>query len=418
MAVAAWALLIAGCAIWGATLLGREVLFIGAPPLYGSIEPHAGAGAVVALAAAATIIWVGPALAARLRWPHLLAASGLAAAAWGVALTLTAGADTFAAPLDSPHEYLAVLPLIESPGEFLSTFTERVDAYPTHVRGHPPGVALIVYGLAEAGLGGSVPAAVLILVVGATAPAAVLIAARAVAGEQTARAAAPFLVLAPAAVWIVTSADALFMGVGAWAVTLMLLAVLEARRRRAVALAISGGLLFGITCFLSFGLVLLGAIPAVVAIWRRRLPRLLPAAAAAVAVAVAVAPTGYWWLDGLVTARGEYYDGAAAIRPFGYFVIANLAAFAISIGPAGVAGLTRLGRGPLLVLVGGALIAVAAADLSAMSKAEVERIWLPFAPWVLLATAALPVERASRRRWLGVQAAVALTVQVLLVTAW
>ena len=40
------------------------------------------------------------------------------------------------------------------------------------------------------------------------------------------------------------------------------------------------------------------------------------------------------------------------------------------------------------LVVGAALVAVALADLSGMSKAEVERIWLPFAPFVLAATRA------------------------------
>ena len=47
-----------------------------------------------------------------------------------------------------------------------------------------------------------------------------------------------------------------------------------------------------------------------------------------------------------------------------------------------------------------------------MSKAEVERIWLPFVPWLLLSTALLP-ER-WRRPVLGVQVVVALLVQHLL----
>ena len=51
-----------------------------------------------------------------------------------------------------------------------------------------------------------------------------------------------------------------------------------------------------------------------------------------------------------------------------------------------------------------------------MSKAEVERIWLPFAPWLLLSVALLP-ERW--RRWgLAGQLVVALLVQHLLNTRW
>ncbi len=54
------------------------------------------------------------------------------------------------------------------------------------------------------------------------------------------------------------------------------------------------------------------------------------------------------------------------------------------------------------------------ADLSGMSKAEVERIWLPFAVWTCLACAELP----HPRRWLAAQAALALLVNHLLLTVW
>ena len=51
-----------------------------------------------------------------------------------------------------------------------------------------------------------------------------------------------------------------------------------------------------------------------------------------------------------------------------------------------------------------------------MSKAEVERIWLPFVPWLLLATAALPP--GWRRAGLALQVAAALVVQHLVYTSW
>ena len=67
-------------------------------------------------------------------------------------------------------------------------------------------------------------------------------------------------------------------------------------------------------------------------------------------------------------------------------------------------------------LVAGAGAAVLTADLSRMSKAEVERIWLPFVPWLLLSTALLP-ER-WRRPGLLVQVVAALLLQHLLFTSW
>ena len=63
-----------------------------------------------------------------------------------------------------------------------------------------------------------------------------------------------------------------------------------------------------------------------------------------------------------------------------------------------------------------AALAVLLADASRMSKAEVERIWLPFVPWLLLATACLPTR--WRRPMLAVQVVVALLVQHLCSPNW
>jgi hypothetical protein len=62
------------------------------------------------------------------------------------------------------------------------------------------------------------------------------------------------------------------------------------------------------------------------------------------------------------------------------------------------------------------MVAVLAADLSGLSKAEVERIWLPFAVWFAAGAVLLPLP--SRRGWLIAQAAMALLVNHLLLTSW
>ena len=71
---------------------------------------------------------------------------------------------------------------------------------------------------------------------------------------------------------------------------------------------------------------------------------------------------------------------------------------------------------PVLVLTGAALLAVGFADASGLSKAEVERIWLPFTVWLVCANGLLP--SASRRWWLAAQAVTALAVNHLLLTNW
>ena len=69
-----------------------------------------------------------------------------------------------------------------------------------------------------------------------------------------------------------------------------------------------------------------------------------------------------------------------------------------------------------LALTGAGVAIIATADLSRMSKAEVERIWLPFVPWLLISTAFLP--RRWRTAGLVVQVVFALVVQHLLRPDW
>ena len=145
-------------------------------------------------------------------------------------------------------------------------------------------------------------------------------------------------------------------------------------------------------------------------------PVVAAALVGAAAVAVAWTAAGFWWLDGLDAAHHFYGLRAGNDRPYGYFLVADLAVFALMLGPAGVAGLMGVARTRVAPLVVAALVAVAAADLSGLSKAEVERIWLPFLPWVLLATVALP--RATTRRWLAAQAALAVALQLTIAWPW
>ena len=89
------------------------------------------------------------------------------------------------------------------------------------------------------------------MLVGSSAAVAVAITLRALGAEATARAALPFGVLFPGAIWIGVSADGLFAGVLAWGVAL--LAIGAARPRLdipALAASASGGLLLGATLFL------------------------------------------------------------------------------------------------------------------------------------------------------------------------
>ncbi len=337
---------------------------------------------------------------------------------WAIALGLNDGWRGLTDPL-LRNQYIRTVPKVGNPFTFLSTFTERLPSYNIHTKGHPPGMVLVLWSLDRMGLGGLGANLALVLAGGAASVAAVMVAAREVAGEAAARAAAPFLVLAPAAIWW-SSGDAFFAGVSAWAITLVVLAT-GTEGRRADRLALAGGLLFGATAMLSYGLVLLAVLPVVIAVARRRFRPLVVASLGAGLIFVAFLAAGFWWLAGLAGTRTQYWAGVASRRPYSYFVVGNLGAFALAVGPAAAVGLARLRDRRVWLLVGGALLVVALADLSGMSKGEVERIWLPFVPWVLLATVAIVTTRMQTgwtRIWLCIQAAIAIAVQAAVRSPW
>jgi len=337
-------------------------------------------------------------------------------AVWGISLALLDGIHGIVGSVTLKSEYFVDVGRVGDPFTFLREFTDRIAEYRVHVQGHPPGYLLLLSILDRIGLGYAWFVAGLEIAGGALAVAAVLVAVRDVAGEHLARQAAPFVAVAPIAIWVTTSADAFYAGVGAWAVTLVVLATRRAGRRADV-VAAAGGLLFGALAFLSYGLVLLALVPAAVAIARRRARPLVVATLAAMPVVIAFALAGFWWFDGLAATRARYAAGVASRRPYWPFLLANAACLAIALGPALAAALARLRDRRLWYVVGGALTAIAIAALSGMSKGEVERIWLPFAVWVLPAGAALTTRRLAAR-WLALQIAFTIGLQTLVRSPW
>jgi hypothetical protein len=275
-------------------------------------------------------------------------------------------------------------------------------------------MVLLLWLLDHAGLGGPRWAAALVIGAGAAAAPAALIATRALVGEQAARRAALFATLGPAAVWMGTSADALFSATLAIGVALLAVACTAPPARRADALAALAGVVLGCGLLLSYGLAPLGLVALAVAVATRRWRLLALAAAGAGAVLLAIAAAGFWWPSGLAATRELYAGGIAARRPYLDFLVISPAAFALALGPAAFAGLAALrGRGAW-ILPGSALAALLVAELSGLSKGETERIWLPFAPWLLLATAALRAPRA----WLAIQVSLAIALQVAVRSPW
>ncbi|MDG4810914.1 hypothetical protein O7634_29500 [Micromonospora sp. WMMD1120] len=418
----------------GALLNDRGVrLHADAAPLYATWHPHVGLGSPAALLIAALLVWRGTRWGTGAGWTRLLVVGYLASVLWTLSLALVDGWSAgLTERLTVQAEYLHEVPRVTDVGSLLSGFADRIldfqpDSWSTHTAAHPPGALLLFVGLERIGLGGGTAAGLACVLLGATVSVSVPVTLRALGAEDAARAVWPFLILFPGAVWVGASADGIFAAVVAAG-----LALLTVGGRSG---AVPGGLLLGFALYLSYGFVLVGLLAVTVVLLRARdrLGVLLVAAAAVGTVVAVFTAAGFWWVDGYHLVTRRYYQGWAADRPYGYWVWANLAALLLSAGPVVGPALRRTvaavsGRpvrattlrqrlasaGPAVWLPVAAAVAVLAADLSALSKAEVERIWLPFAVWLLVATAHLPV--AHRRFWLVVQAGTALAVNHLLWT--
>ena len=411
LAIAGWGTLVVGVHLWGRVVNQSNATKVLAPPLFGRLDLQPSWTVVVPVVLAVVVVWHAPRLVERLEWRRLVIGTVVIAAAWALSLAAVDGLDALSAPLENRHDYLSSVERVRSPGTFVDRYTDDLSSYSVHAQGHPPGMVLVLWAMQRAGLGGAVPASALIIAVGASASAAALIALRALAGEQRARHAAAFLALAPAAVWIATSADALFMGVGAWAIALLAVGA----RRRYDRLCFLGGLALGAGLMLSYGVASLAVVAVAVVIIQRRIRPLVVGGVGVLTVLGAFAATGFWWFEGLAATLERYELGVAGQRPYAFFVVANLAAFSLAVGPATAVSFGSL-RGRAWAIVAAALAAVAAADLSGFSKGEVERIWLMFLPWVVIACCAFDFRRA--RGMLGLQAVVALAVQTGVRTPW
>lgn len=406
--------------------------FADTAPIFGWWKAHVGWGTVPAIVIGAAAVWWGPSVAQRLPWRALPLVTWATSCLWAFSLAMIDGWQRgFAGRLTARHEYLRQVPGITDIPAALRTFSSRIldfqpDSWITHVSGHPPGALLTFVWLDRIGLGGGAWAGLLCLLVGSSAAAAIVVAMRALSDESTARRAAPFVAVAPTAIWIAVSADGYFAGVAAWGIALLALSARGAPRHPMVTAA-AAGLLLGWGIFLNYGLALM-ALPAVAVLCatrdRRAAARALTAAVlAAIAVAAVFLLAGFWWFDGYTLVQERYWQGIANNRPFQYWGWANLASVVCAVGLGSVAGLGRLfdidavkhRSGFHLVLIG-ALLAIVCADLSMLSKAETERIWLPFTVWLTAAPALLPPR--SHRWWLGVNVIGALVLNHVILTNW
>ena len=216
--------------------------------------------------------------------------------------------------------------------------------------------------------------------------------------EHRGRVAATFAAFSPCVlIYGFTSVDFVFAAMAAAVAWLLV-----SRRGRVVAL---GCVAAGVAAFFSWVLLAIPAWAVVVAYARdgRGSALRLAIGAAAGVLAVTLLLVAIWG------------KGAAAHRPYAFWLFGSPAAWLTLLGPPIVwLGLRSLQRGEPAA-VGVAVIVVLSA-LAGFTKAETERIWLPFVPLACAAAAATPITRL--RPWLVAMALTAVVIKVLFGTTW
>lgn len=372
------------------------------------------------LVAVAVLAGVRRGVHERLPWRWLLAASYAAAAAWALGLALVDGGNGLAGPVTAPDGYLPdALAVGSDPAGFLQDFVARAGEQSASTRQHPPGPVLLLWGLIRLGVSSPAALGVLITLVGCLSVPLVAVAVRSLCREPAARRLLPALVLAPYAVWLAVSLDAVTLALGAGAIAC---GVVGSEPRRSPLWAVGAGLLLGAAALFSYSVGWLAAsLIATYFVRRRPLLNMISGGAALIPLALAQL-AGFVWTDGLTAAQADFSLRVEPHRSWAVWVLLDVFLLAIACGPALAASARKLRRTPGWPFVVGAGLAVLFAIGSGLSRGEVERSFLPFFPWLLVAAVAPEPgrEEASPTPLLLVTlgALSAVVIEAVLRTAW
>ncbi|MEA2310843.1 MAG: methylthioxylose transferase [Solirubrobacteraceae bacterium] len=388
---------VAAVVVAGGLILRRALgVTLGAPypPSLGNADLGAHPLLVVSVACFALAVWLAPRLLA-VR-PATFAAA-LLGATLVLRLALAAGRGGTGAwdkvfdesrSFEAANEYLPGLPAVRIGRHFfLDRFAELVPSFPVHVAGHPPGLLLVMDVL---GLDTPARLAAFCIGVGALSAPLTYAVARQLLDERGARIAGLLMGIAPQALLFgVTSADAVYCTLGllaAWPLCV------PSRAARAL-----GALLLAVASLFAWSLLAIGAWAAIVVLlregWRRALELCVICGVVLLAFHGAFAAATGFDPIGTIRATAEVYRaGVASMRPYWYWLLGSPIGFLIVLGlPIYWYSLRELARGGHEAVAIYAVLAVSA--VMGFTKAETERIWLFFAPFVCLAAA-----RAIARR--------------------
>ena len=324
------------------------------------------------------------------RWSMVQFFGYAGALAWALALALVDGLSGLTKALGSPESYLGdVRQIGDHPLGYIRHFATDPANHSVAARGHPPGPVLLLWLLDRAGITDHVTLGVLITALAALTVPLVLAGVRDACGETAARRYLPVLVLAPYAVWVAVSMDAVVALLGAAAVV----AGVRASRRRergwpSLAWALLSGVLIGIAALFSYSAPWLG-LSVVCVYFARRRPFLNVATGAGALLPVLAAQlAGFGWTDGLLAAEADYTTRIEPYRSALWWAVLSVVALMLAAGPALFASARKMRNTPAWPFLVGAGAAVVFSIAAGLARGGVEHAWLPFFPWLTVAAVA------------------------------
>lgn len=352
------------------------------PPLYDRLHPALGWSIVLPLGVIALAV-ILTLTASRRSWRWVLISAMTISFAWIIVLNIWKGPDVtmIGHNFSTGPDYRSYLDVFTGPLDTLANYTNRHDQLRYHAAAHPPGPIIIEQVLAST-LGQN-RIALWGLVVSMAAASAVVplgLVGRRLLGDEPVRMLLPLVALAPYALWASDTMDAVFMAIAAWLVALWFL-------KRSALASVSAGIGTAVLLLMSYGLAPFWLILLAL---RRDRRGLLLAAAGCAGTLLAVAALGFWYLDGARLTHTYFYGGWGGSRSHMYWLLGNFAAVALATGPAVARSTQHAIAAPKCRsswVVFSAIAALAALTVLGVTKGEVERIWLPFMPWILLCAA-------------------------------
>jgi methylthioxylose transferase len=417
-----WAVLVAVALLATLLMVGSHArVGTAAAPFEGRYRLAVNPRSVLApLLAAAVLVAAARGWADRPRFVLLLAGAYAGAVGWALSLALVDGGRG----LLGGAEYLVDLARVDAgPGAYVRDFTSELALFGPATRGHPPGPLLLLWLLARVGVQSGAAVGVLLTVLGCLSVPLVLVSVRSLAGEDAARRLTPVLVLAPYAVWVAVSMDAVTAALGAAVVAAGAVGSEWGRRWWAnLGWAALAGVLLGVAALFSYAAPWL-AVSVMCLYFVRRRPLLNVVSAAATLLPLVLAhAAGFGWTDGLAAARRDMLERLGPTHFPWAWAILWLALPVLCCGPALVASARKVRLTPAWPYLVGAAGGIVFAVLAGLARGELERSWLPFFPWLLVAAAA-PEQRGGEPPasllWLAVPGALtAVIIEAVLASPW